>query len=111
MSAYSHESDDPYKLLAYRIMVEYNVPTVKRILKDNKYVRRTIIREVRSQDFNGDFLDCLFVAIFEGKRRMDLMRQLNALGIFLYKELDLPRLRREIRNAFEDMGMSDLLEG
>ena len=107
---YKHQSDDPYKLLAYKIMVEYNIPTVKRILRDNKFVRRAIIREVRSQDFNGDFLDCLFVAIFEDKRRMDLMRQLNSLGLFLYKELDLSRLRREIRTAFEEMGMSDLLE-
>ena len=103
-------ADDSYKLLAYKILVDYNIPTVKRILKDNKFVRRLIIREVRGQDFQGDFVDCLFVSIFEDKGRMDLMRQLNSLGIFLYRRLDLPRLRREIRNAFEEMGMSDLLE-
>lgn len=107
---YKHDSDDSYKLLAYRILVDYNIPTVKRILKDNKFVRRLIIREVRGQDFQGDFVDCLFVSIFEDKGRMDLMRQLNSLGIFLYHKLDLQRLRKEIRNAFEEMGMSDLLE-
>lgn len=107
---YRHDSDDPYKLLAYRFLVDYNIPTVKRILKDNKFVKRLIIREVRSQDFQGDFIDCLFVSIFEEKGRMDLMRQLNSLGIFLYRKLDLPRLRREIKVAFEEMGLSDLLE-
>lgn len=107
---YKHAADDSYKLLAYRILVDYNIPTIKRILKDNKFVRRAIIREVRGQDFQGDFIDCLFVSILEDKERMELMRQLNALGLFLYRKLDLPRLRREIRNAFEEMGMSDLLE-
>lgn len=107
---YKFEADDSYKLLAYRILVDYNIPTVKRILKDNKFVRRLIIREVRGQDFQGDFVDCLFVSIFEDKGRMDLMRQLNSLGTFLYQKLDLPRLRKEILNAFEEMGMSDLLE-
>lgn len=107
---YKHEADDSYKLLAYKIMVDYNIPTVKRILKDNKFVRRTIIREVRGQDFQGDFIDCLFVAIFEDKERMELMRQLNALGLFLYRKLDLTRLRKEIKAAFEEMGLSDLLE-
>lgn len=107
---YKHTADDSYKLLAYKILTDYNIPTVKRILRDNKFVRRTIIREVRGQDFQGDFIDCLFVSIFEDKERMELMRQLNVLGLFLYRKLDLPRLRREIRNAFEEMGMSDLLE-
>lgn len=107
---YQCEADDPYKLLAYRIMVDYNLPTVKKILHDNKFVKKHIIREVRSQDFQGDFIDCLFVAIFEDKERMELMQQLNALGGFLYKKLDLPRLRKEIRTAFAEMDMSDLLE-
>lgn len=108
---YRRPSDDPYKLLAYKIMVDYNIPTVKRILKDNKFVKRMIIREIRGQDFQGDFTDCLFVSIFESKERMQLMMQLNSLGLFLYKKLDLPRLRREIKNAFEEVGLSDLLEG
>lgn len=108
--AYKHESDDPYKILAYNIMVEYPTPIVKRFLRDNKFIRRTVIREVRGQDFSGYFLDCLFVSIFEGKKRMDLMRQLNQLGIFLYRNLDLQRLRKEIRGAYEEMGMADLLE-
>lgn len=107
---YKHDADDPYKLLAYKIMVDYNVPTVKKILEDNKFVKRMIIREIRGQDLQGDFIDCLFVSIFENKERMELMQQLNALGIFLYKKLNLSRLRREIRAAFDEMGLSDLLE-
>lgn len=91
-------------------MVDYNIATVKKILHDNKFVKKHIIREIRGQDFQGDFIDCLFVSIFEQKERMDLMQQLNILGAFLYKKLDLPRLRKEIRKAFAEMEMSDLLE-
>ena len=107
---YKHESDDPYKLLAYKIMVDYNLNTVKKILKDNKFVKRLIIREVRGQDFQGDFVDCLFVSVCEDKERKDLMRQLNAFGIFLYRKLNKARLREEIRKAFAEMGLSYLLE-
>lgn len=91
-------------------MVDYNIPTVKKILTDNKYVRRTVVREIRGQDLQGDFIDCLFVSIFADKERMELMKQLNALGLFFYHKLDLARLRREIRSAFAEMGLSDLIE-
>ena len=107
---YKRESDDPYKILAYNIMVDYPLPIVRRMLKDNKFLRREIIREVRGQDFRGFFTDCLFVSVLESKERMELMRQLDDLGLFFYRKLDLPRFRREIRNAFEEVGLSDLLE-
>lgn len=107
---YKHEYDDSYKLLAYHLVTTNDIPTIRRMLKDGKFVRRTIVREVRGQDFNGPFIDCLFVAIAESDARMELMRQLDALGIFLYKKLSLSRLRKEIRNTCEELGLSDLLE-
>lgn len=107
---YQTDGDDPYKVLAYNLIVDYDLPSIRRMLRDNKFIRRTIVREVRGQDYRGDFVDCLFVAIMEGKKRMDLMRQLDALGVFFYKNLELPRLRNEIKEAFEKLGVSDLLE-
>lgn len=107
---YKHEYDDSYKLLAYHLVTTNDIATIKRMLRDGKFVRRCIIREVRGQDFNGPFIDCLFVAISEDDERMQLMRQLDSLGIFLYKKLSLPRLRKEIESACEELGLSDLLE-
>lgn len=102
--------DDEYKVLAYSIVVNYPPVTVKRLMKDTKFLRREIIREVRSQDFRGYFVDCLFVSICENKNRMGLMRQLDQLGRFFYNNLDLERMRKEIRNAYESLGLGDILE-
>lgn len=107
---YKHEYDDSYKLLAYHLITTNDIATVNRMLRDGKFVKRSIVREVRGQDFNGPFIDCLFVAISEEDARMQLMRQLDALGSFLYQKLDLARLRRELYKACEELGLSDLLE-
>ena len=102
--------DDEYKILAYSIVVNYPPETVRRLMKDTKFLRREIIREVRGQDFRGYFIDCLFVSICENKDRMKLMRQLDQLGRFFYSSLDLDRMRKEIRNAYESLGLGDILE-
>lgn len=102
--------DDEYKILAYSIIVNYPPVTVKRLMKDTKFLRREIIREVRGQDFRGYFIDCLFVSICENKDRMKLMRQLDQLGRFFYNNLDLERMRKEVRNAYESLGLGDILE-
>ena len=107
---YKHEYDDSYKLLAYHLVTTNDIATIKRMLRDGKFVRRSIIREVRGQDFNGPFIDCLFVAISEDDERMQLMRQLDSLGAFLYQKLSLSRLRKEIKSACDELGLSDLLE-
>lgn len=109
-SEYKHEYDDSYKLLAYHLITTNDIATIRRMMRDGKFVRRTIVREVRGQDFSGPFIDCLFVSIAESDARMELMRQLDSLGFFLYHKLSLPRLRKEIRNACEELGLSDLLE-
>ena len=108
--AHKEKFDDEYKILAYSIVVNYPPETVRRLMKDTKFLRREIIREVRGQDFRGYFVDCLFVSICENKDRMKLMRQLDQLGRFLYSSLDLNRMRKEIRNAYESLGLGDILE-
>jgi len=107
---YKLKADDPYKVLAFSIVVHYPPETVKRLLRDTKFLRREITREVRGQDFRGYFMDCLFVSICESKRRMELMRALDALSRYLYSELDLERMRSEIKQAYEALGLGDLLE-
>lgn len=107
---YKEKYDDEYKILAYSIVVNYPPPIVKRLMRDRKFLRREITREIRGQDFRGYFTDCLFVSICEDKKRMDLMRQLDALAKFFYKNLDVPRMREEIKNAYDSLGLGDILE-
>lgn len=110
MYKYKNGYDDPYRVLAFSIVMTYPPEIVRRIMWDTKFLRREITREVRGQDFRGFFVDCLFVSICEEKRRMELMRQLDKLSSFLYKQLDLDRMRAEIRGAYCRLGLLDLLE-
>lgn len=107
---YREKFDDPYKILAFSIIVNYSPVTVKRLMKDTKFLRREITREIRGQDFRGYFVDCLFVSICESKRRMELMRAIDQLARFFYNSLDLKRMREEIKNAYSKLGLDDLLE-
>ena len=107
---YKERYDDPYLILAYNIVANYPPEIVRRLMRDTKFLRREIIREVRGQDFRGYFIDCLFVSICEDKNRMDLMRVLDAVGRFFYNNLDLNRMRQAIKTAYESLGLGDILE-
>ena len=88
--------DDPYVLLAYRIVAYNIVPEICRVLVDDEYVKKIVLKETRGQDFVGPFLDVVIQGILDGKRRMELMHKLDELGEYFWENLDLPRLRGEI---------------
>ena len=107
---YDETYDDPYLILAYHIVCSNNVPTIKRFLKDYKFVKRVIVRETKDLDLHGPFLDCLSVAIREENQKARLASQLEALGGFFYNRLDLNRMRKSIRKVCNKLGMGDLIE-
>ena len=102
--------DDPYRRLAYIIVCRNDPITVKRYLKDYKFVRRAVVREAKELDLSGPFLDCLAVVLKGEDERGDVLRQLGVLGGFFYRKLDLPRLRAEIRSVSQELGIADLIE-
>lgn len=106
---YKYPYDDPYKVLAFNLITTYPPETIRRFLLDRKFLRREIIREVRSQDFQGLFVDCLWVAMCDEKQRMQIMRQLDSLGRFFYQNLDVPHMRDEIRKAYHLLGLDEFL--
>lgn len=107
---YAKDYDDPYKLLAYKVIASYGPQIAKRMLKDHKLIRRCVVKEAKELDVMGFFLDCVVSSMHEEKRRMAYIDKLGSLGRWFYVELDKPRFRQEIRNAFEELGLSDLLE-
>lgn len=109
-NSYTEAYDDPYLVLAYHIVCNNNIPTIKRYLKDYKFVKRVIIKETKDLDLSGPFLDCLAVAIREEKQKTDLISQLESLGGFFYNRLDLNRMRKAIKQACDKLGVGDLIE-
>ena len=97
--------DDPYRVLAAHIVSYWPPSTVNRVLTNNSFVKSVINNEARLMDISGAFLDCIDQEIISN----DHLRQKNAylkkLGEFYYSELDLPRLRTEIRRFADELGV------
>lgn len=105
MNGYLYDFDDPYKILAHHIVSSYRPADVLRCLADNSYLKTLVIKEVRSQDFCGHFLDCIIENILDDKERMDYMRKLDELALYYYSKLDKGRLRDEILAILNSAGV------
>ena len=88
--------DDPYILLAHHIIAISNNAEINRILRDDEYIKKKIIAEVRGQDFNGAYLDCIIGSILEDKERMEMCRELDKLAHYFWSKLDIERLRTKV---------------
>lgn len=98
--------DDPYKLLAAYLVSVFSLATLKRILTSSAFVKSMMVREAKQMDICGPFLDCVDQEIVAN----DMIRRKNVylkkLGEFYYSELDLERLRKEIRLFAEELGVN-----
>ena len=93
---HTYAYDDPYILMAHTILSIYDTADIKRMLNDDDFVRRLILRETRLQDFSGAFVDGIVQSILDNKERMEFMHELDKLADYFWKKLDLKRLRSEI---------------
>lgn len=91
------ECDDPYKILANNLVATCSDLELYRMLHDVKAIKRRIYREVTGSDFYGDFLDCILVGLVKTDRRKAVNRTLKETAKFFYNELDVPRLRKELK--------------
>lgn len=103
--SYRFSYDDPYTLLAHAIVGFYRPADVIRMLTDNEYLLNCVTKEVRQQDFAGIWVDCIIEDLLAHKKRMEWMHALDALGKYLYQNLDKERLRKEIVGALSDIGI------
>lgn len=93
---YRYTYDDPYVLMAHSILSIYDTADIKRMLVDDDFVRRLVLKETRLQDFAGVFLDGIVQSILDDKRRMEFMHELDKLADYFWRNLDIVRLRSEI---------------
>lgn len=92
-----NEYDDPYIMLAHHLISMHSRAELERILVDDDFIYKMIIKETRHQDFSGAFLDCIIQTILDNKQRMEMCGHLDILSRYFFSKLDLPRLRKEIR--------------
>lgn len=99
------EYDDPYRLLAAHIVSVFSVANIKRVLTNQAYIRSLVVHEAKSMDVSGAFIDCVDQEIIAN----DMIRKKNVymkkLGEFYFSELDVERLRNEIRRFADEFGI------
>ena len=83
----------------------YSPRTLQRILSNSSFVKAVIINEARQLDIAGIFLDCIDQEIIDNDKLRQKNARLKILGEFYYSQLDLPRLRSEIRKFADELGV------
>lgn len=99
------EYDNPYRLLAAYIVTTFSVISVKRILASSSFVKSLIIHEAKTMDIGGAFLDCIDQEVVANDRVRGKNAYLKVLGEYYFSELDLERLRKEIRRFADELGV------
>lgn len=97
--------DDPYRVLATHLVSIYSPRTLQRILSSSSFVKAVVIKEARQLDIGGIFLDCIDQEIIDNDKLRQKNARLKTLGEFYYSQLDLPRLRSEIRKFADELGV------
>lgn len=95
------EADDPYKMLACCLIAYLRRADIERLLHDNEYMERLVKKETRLTDLSGWHVDAIVQEMLDNGERMELMRELDKLGHFLYLKMDKPRLRKELRENYK----------
>lgn len=98
--------DDPYRVLATHLVSIYSPRTLQRILSSSSFVKAVVIKEARQLDIGGIFLDCIDQEIIDNDKLRQKNARLKVLGEFYYSQLDLPRLRSEIRKFADELGVA-----
>ena len=94
-------------MLAAVITITMNSTEIKRIMSDSSYIKQLIQAEVRDGiDISGKFCDCITTELIADRNKVIYRTALNDLGTFFFKQLDIPRLRNEIKKFHEEMGLS-----
>lgn len=99
------EYDNPYRVLAAHIVSAFSVPCIKRTLTSASYVKSLIINEAKTMDVAGAFMDCVDQEIISNDRIRHKNACMRQVGEFYFSELDLERLRKEIRRFADECGV------
>lgn len=102
----NHGYDNPYRVLALSVVSSGNLATIKRVLTDDRYVKRVICSELRDADISGTFVDAIVTDLYQTRRRTEYVHKLDELAEYLYAALNLEELRKEIREFMDDCGIS-----
>lgn len=87
---------DPYKMLAWKLYNRLNVVQFRKVLEDESYITELVLEELWDTDFNGVFLDTVFIDMKLLRDREKINPEMKALAEAIVKRLDQERLRQAV---------------
>ena len=97
--------DDPYRVLAAHIVSNYSPRMVKKVLSSSSYIKSIILQEAKQMDISGAFLDCIDQEVLANDHLRKKNAYLTRLGEFYFSELNVLRLRLEIKRFAEELNV------
>lgn len=100
---YKKAYDNPYRVLATQLVGNYPPRCIYRILNETAFVKSLVLAETRQLDMGGFFLDCIDQELTSTGNLRKKNQQMKMLGEFYFSQLDIARLREEIRKFADEM--------
>ena len=97
--------DDPYRILAAHIVSVYSPRMVKKIMSSSSYIKSVVLQEAKQMDISGAFLDCIDQEVVANDHLRKKNAYLKKLGEFYFSELNVLRLRLEIKRFAEELNV------
>lgn len=99
---FSHNYDNPYKILAIKIVTTHTPAEIKRMMSERAFFKRLVTIEIRdSIDINSPYVDCVEELLLRDNQKVYLRSAYEKLGEFFFNELDLLVLRKHIKSFCE----------
>ena len=99
---FSHNYDNPYKILAIKIVTTHTQAEIKRMMSERAFFKRLVTIEIRdSIDINSPYVDCVEELLLRDNQKVYLRSAYEKLGEFFFNELDLSVLRKHIKSFCE----------
>lgn len=97
--------DDPYRVLAAYIVSNYPPRTIRKIMSSSAYIKSLVLQEAKQMDISGAFLDCIDQEVLTNDHLRRKNAYLKKLGEFYYSELNILRLRLEVKRFAEELNV------
>ena len=100
--------DDPYKVLATQIIASLGLGELHRFMVNDEFVRQVITHDIQSVDITSPFVACAQDILLRTNQKVKYKHALADFANFIYKELDIKRLRGYIQSFMADCGIDIL---
>lgn len=103
--SFNRPYDDPYRVLAAHIVSVYSPRMIKKVMSSSSYIKSIVLQEAKQMDINGAFLDCIDQEVVANDHLRKKNAYLKKLGEFYFSELNILRLRLEIKRFAEELNI------